>query len=480
MGVMSSPEGQLLLVPRSSVPTLRFFINGRWEDPPERETTPVRNPASGKVIAHVPIANAEDVARAAAAAQQAFLQWRDVPASDRVQVLFRYKALVEQNLTAIARLVCEEGGKTIDDARHSVRRGIQRIDEACAVPSLLPGESVESVSKGIDRYSLRQPAGVCVGITPFHHPALLPLSMFPIAIACGNSFILKPSQKVPQTPVRLAELLDEAGLPKGIFNLLHGGSDVASTLMANPLVRAVSFAGSASAGHDVRQFAAMHGKRVRTVGGGRNMMVVAPDADIARSADEILGEAFGAGGESSLAGCVLIVVGNVAEPLMEHLLARTAELHVGDGMRAGTHVGPLVTASHRLRVLGFIEKGIEEGAKLLRDGRQITYEREGGYYLGPTIFDYVAPTMALAREESAGPVLPVVRTAALDDAIRIVNGSETGSVASIFTSNGKIAREFSRRVEREAVGVNVADPRTGPREAVQFYTEQKAVTTRWF
>ena len=215
-------------------------------------------------------------------------------------------------------------------------------------------------------------------------------------------------------------------------------------------------------------------------GGGRNQIVVAPDADIAKSADEILGAAFGSGGESSLAGCVLIAVGSVAEPLMERLLARTAELHVGDGMRASTDMGPLVTAGHRLRVLGFIEKGIEEGAKLLRDGRQITYEREGGYYLGPTIFDYVVPTMALAREEAPGPVLPVIRVASFDDAVQLVNGSAAGSAASIFTVNGKIAREFSRRVERETVGVNVADPRTGPREAVEFYTERKCVTTRWF
>ncbi len=480
MEVMSSPEGQLLLVPRDTVPTLRFFINGRWEDPPDRETAPVTNPATGKVIALVPMANAEDAARSANAAHQAFLQWRDVPAGDRVQVLFRFKALVEQNLNAIARLVCEESGKTLDEARNSVRRGIQRIEEACAVPNLLPGESVESVSKGIDRYSLRQPAGVCLGITPFQHPAMLPLAMFPIAIACGNSFILKPSEKVPRTPVRLAELLDEAGLPKGVFNLLHGTSDTASALIANPLVRAVSFAGSASSAHDVRQFAAMHGKRVRTQGGGRNQIVVAPDADIAKSAEEILSAAFGAGGESSLAGCVLIAIGSIAEPLVEHLLARTAELHVGDGMRAGTHMGPQVTAGQRLRVLGFIEKGIEEGAKLLRDGRQITYEREGGFYLGPTIFDNVTPSMALAREEAAGPVLPVIRVGSLDEAVQVVNGSESGSIASIFTANGKIAREFSRRVDRETVGVNVADPRTGPHEAVQFYTDRKTVTTRWF
>jgi malonate-semialdehyde dehydrogenase (acetylating) / methylmalonate-semialdehyde dehydrogenase len=480
MEVMSSPQGQLLLVAQSAVPTLRFFINGRWEDPPGRETAPVTNPASGKIIAQVPLANAQDAARAATAAHQAYLQWRDVPAADRVQVLFRYKALVEQNLSAIARMVCEESGKTIDEARYSVRRGIQSIDDACAVPSLMPGEPVENVSKGIDRYSLRQPAGVCVGITPFQHPAMLPLSMFPFAIACGNSFILKPSEKVPLTPVRLAELLDEAGLPKGIFNLLHGSRDVASALIAHPLVRAVSFAGTTAAAHDVRQYAAMHGKRVQTPGGGRNQIVVMPDADIAKTPDEILSAAFGACGDWSLAGCVLIAVGDVAEPLIEQLLAKTAELHVGDGMRAGTDMGPLVTAGHRLRVLSFIEKGIEEGAKLLRDGRQITYEREGGFYLGPTIFDHVTPSMALAREEAAGPVLPVIRVPSFEAALDLVNGSETGSVTSVFTGSGKTAREFARRVERGIVGVNVADPRTGTREAVQFYTELKVVMTRWF
>ena len=448
---MSSPQGQLLLVPQSNVPTLRLFINGRWEDPPDRETAPVTNPASGKIIAQVLFANQQDVARAAIAAHQAFLQWREVPAAGRIQVLFRFKALVEQNLSPLARLVCEESGKTLEEARHSLRRGIQRIDEACAAPALMAAESVENIAKGIDRYSLRQPAGVCVGITPFQHPAMIPLSMFPIAIACGNSFILKPSEKVPQTPVRLAELLDEAGLPKGVYSLLHGTSDVASALIAQPLVRAVAFAGSAAAAHDASQQAAIHGKRVMTIGGGRNQIAVMPDADIAKAAEKIVDAAFGAGGEWSLAGTVLIAVGDVAAPLIEQLLARAAPLQVGDGMRAGTDMGPLVTAGHRLRVLGFIEKGIEQGAKLLRDGRQITYEREGGFFLGPTIFDHVTPAMALAREESSGPVLPVIRVASFDDAVDLINGDDAGSVTSIFTGSGKIAREFARRVDREIV-----------------------------
>ena len=480
MEVMSSPQGQLLFVPHSNVPALRLFINGRWEDPPDRQSAPVTNPATGKVIAHVLFADQSDVARTAVAAHQAFLQWREVPAAERIQVLLRFKTLVEQNLSALARSICEESGQTLEEARHELRRGMQRIDEACAAPALIAAESTENISKGIDRYSLRQPSGVCVGITPFQHPALLPLSMFPIAIACGNSFILKPSEKVPQTAVRLAELIDEAGLPKGVFNVLHGAIDVPAALIANPLVRAVAFAGSSASARDVQHQAALCGKRVMTIGGGRNQITVMPDADIAKSAEEIVDSTFGAGGEWSLAGTVLIAVGEVAGPLVEQLLARAAPLQVGDGMRAGTDMGPLVTAGHRLRVLGFIEKGIEQGAKLLRDGRQITYEREGGFFLGPTIFDHVTPNMALAYEEVPGPVLPVVRVATLDEAIDLVNTTEKGSVASVFTGNGKIAREFARRVNREVVGVNVTDPQRGTRTAAHFYTEEKTITTRWF
>ncbi len=477
---MSSPEGQLLLVPQSNVPALRFFINGRWEDPPGRESAAVTNPASGKTIAQVLFSNAQDVARAAASAHQAYVQWREVPAAERVQVLFRYKTLLEQSQSALARMVCEESGKTIEQARNSVRRGIQLVDEACAAPALMQAESVENTARATDRCSLRQPLGVCSGITPFQHPAMLPLSMFPIAIACGNAFVLKPSEKVPQTAVRLVELLDEAGLPKGVLQLLHGGSGVASALIGQPQVRAVSFAGSSAAARDASQQAAIHGKRIRTVGGGRQHLVIMPDADPAKSVDAVIDAAFGACGESSLGGCVVILVGDIAEPMIDQILFRTAALQVGDGMRGGLDMGPQVTAAHRLRVLGFIEKGIEQGAKLLRDGRQLTYEREGGYFLGPTVFDYVGPAMALAKEEVPGPVLPFVRAASLDEAIEAIHLASVGSVASIFTSNGKTAREFTRRVERELVGVNVAEPQTSSRDLVQFYTSQKAVSTRWF
>jgi malonate-semialdehyde dehydrogenase (acetylating)/methylmalonate-semialdehyde dehydrogenase len=480
MEVMSSPEGQLLLVPQSNVPTLRFFINGRWEDPTGRASAAVTNPATGKTIAQVLFANAQDVARAAATAQQAFLQWREVPAAERVQVLFRYKTLLEQSQSSLSRLVCEESGKTIEEARNSVRRGIQLVDEACAAPALLLADAVESPARATDRNILRQPLGVCAGITPFQHPAMLPLSMFPLAIACGNSFVLKPSEKVPQTPVRLAELLDEAGLPKGVFQLIHGPGEVASALIAQPQVRAIAFAGSTAAARDVSQLAAIHGKRIRAAGGGRHHIVIMPDADPSKAVDAIISAAFGGCGEYSLAGCVAILVGDIAEPLIDQILFRTAALQVGDGMRGGMDMGPQVTAAHRLRVLGFIEKGIEQGAKLLRDGRQITYEREGGYYLGPTIFDNVAPAMSLAQEEVPGPVLPLMRAASMEDAIDAINAVAVGSIASIFTSNGKTGREFSRRVEREQVGINTTEAQVSMRDLVRFYTGQKTVSSRWF
>jgi malonate-semialdehyde dehydrogenase (acetylating)/methylmalonate-semialdehyde dehydrogenase len=476
--------------------TVKFYTNGQWEDATGRDLHPITNPATGQVIAQVPYATAEDVDRAARAAHTAFLKWREVPVVDRVQVFYRYKDLLEKHAGEIARILSSENGKTREDAAGSVRRAIQMVEVVCGMPSLMMGQSLENVSKGIDCQTIRQPLGVCAGITPFNFPAMVPMWMFPFAIACGNTFILKPSEKVPLTPTRTAELLHDAGLPAGVYNLLHGAREAVDALLAHPLIRAISFVGSSPVAQYVYQTAAAHGKRVQALGGAKNHLVVMPDAEVGKSVEAIIGSAFGAAGERCLAGSVLVAVGE-SRPLLDALIAKVRALRIGDGADPGTDMGPLVTAEHRQRVLGYIEKGVAEGAQLLVDGRERAHGGDG-FYVGPTVFDGVAPGMAIAREEIFGPVLSVIHVKDLDEAIALVNSSAFGNTTSIFTTNGKSAREYASRVEVGMVGVNVGvaapmaffpfsgwknsfygDLHAHGRDAIAFYTEQKVIMTRW-
>ncbi|HVN07223.1 MAG TPA: CoA-acylating methylmalonate-semialdehyde dehydrogenase, partial [Bryobacteraceae bacterium] len=417
----------------NDVRTVTFYTNGRWECPTGRDIHPITNPATGQVIAQVPYANADDVNHTAHAAHAAFMQWREVPVVERVQVFYRYKALLEKHTDEIARILSSENGKTLEDARGSVRRGIQMVEVACGMPSLMAGYSLENVAKGIDCQTIRQPLGVCAGITPFNFPAMVPMWMFPFAIACGNTFILKPSEKVPLTPTRTAELLHDAGLPAGVYNLLHGAREAVDALLAHPLVRAISFVGSSPVAKYVYQTAAAHGKRVQALGGAKNHLVVMPDAHIEKTVEAIMGSAFGAAGERCLAGSVLVAVGD-SGPLLDALLAKVRALRIGDGAAPDTDMGPLVTAEHRRRVVSYIEKGVAEGAQLLADGR--TRMDRDGFFLGPTVFDRVTPDMTIAREEIFGPVLSVIRVKDLDEAIALVNSSAFGNTTSIFTADG--------------------------------------------
>ncbi|HUD98379.1 MAG TPA: CoA-acylating methylmalonate-semialdehyde dehydrogenase [Bryobacteraceae bacterium] len=476
---------------------VKFYTNGTWIDAPGRALHPIVNPATGEPIAQVPYATADDVDRAAQAAQAAFLKWREIPVVERVQVFYRYKDLLEKHAAEIARILSTENGKTLDDAAGSVHRAIQMVEVVCGMPSLMMGHSLENVSKGIDCQTIRQPLGVCAGITPFNFPAMVPMWMFPFAIACGNTFILKPSEKVPLTPTRTAELLDDAGLPAGVFNLLHGAREAVDALLAHPLVRAISFVGSSPVAKHVYQTAAAHGKRVQALGGAKNHLVAMPDAHIEKSVEAIMGSAFGAAGERCLAGSVLVLVGE--SRLLDTLLAKVRDLRMGDGVAPGTEMGPLVTADHRTRVLGYIDKGVTEGAQLLVDGRARMDGHAGACFLGPTVFDGVTPQMTIAREEIFGPVLSVIRVKDLDEAIALVNSSAFGNTTSIFTSDGKSAREYASRVEVGMVGVNVGvaapmaffpfsgwknsffgDLHAHGRDAVAFYTEQKVIMSRWF
>jgi malonate-semialdehyde dehydrogenase (acetylating)/methylmalonate-semialdehyde dehydrogenase len=365
------------------------------------------------------------------------------------------------------------------------------------MPSLMLGDSLNDVAQGIDCKTIRQPIGVCAGITPFNFPAMVPMWMWPFAIACGNTFILKPSEKAPLTATRAVELLDDAGLPPGVLNLVHGGKQAVDALLRHPLVKAVSFVGSTPVAKYIYATAAAEGKRVQALGGAKNHLVVMPDADMPKTVEAIIGSAFGAAGERCLAGSVLVTVGAAAGPLLDLLVKRTKALVVGDGSEAGVEMGPLVTAEHCRRVAGYIEKGVAEGAEPLVDGREI--KKAGGFFLGPTIFDHVTPEMTVAREEIFGPVLSVMRVATLDEAIELVNRSPFGNATAIFTASGKAAREYSSRIEVGMVGINVGvaapmaffpfagwknsffgDLHAHGKDAVGFYTEQKVVMSRWF
>ena len=482
----------------ATISFVSFYVNGAWERPDGRTHGPVVNPATNTLLAEVPYADDSDVDKAVRSAHEAFLKWREVPVVDRVQVLYRFKTLLEKHTAELAAILTRENGKTADDAKAEVRRAIQMVEVACGMPSLMMGDSLNDIAAGIDCKTIRQPIGVCAGITPFNFPAMVPMWMYPFAIACGNTFVLKPSEKVPLTPTRAIGLLHDAGLPPGVLNLIHGGKGAVDALLHHPLVKAVSFVGSTPVARHVYTSAAAQGKRVQALGGAKNHLIVMPDADMPRTVEAIIGTAFGAAGERCLAGSVLVPVGDAAGPLLDLLVQRTKAMAVGDGSEHGVEMGPLVSSDHRKRVEGYIEKGVAEGATPLVDGRE---RRNGGkgYFLGPTIFDHVTPEMTIGREEIFGPVLSVMRVNTLDDAIELVNRSPYGNATSIFTASGKAAREYSSRCEVGMVGVNVGvaapmaffpfagwknsffgDLHAHGKDAVSFYTEQKVIMSRWF
>ncbi|HSP67506.1 MAG TPA: CoA-acylating methylmalonate-semialdehyde dehydrogenase [Bryobacteraceae bacterium] len=437
------------------------------------------------VTAEIQYASATDVDRAARSAHQAYLDWREVPVVDRVQLLYRYKALLEQHWSELAQILSDENGKLLDDAKAEVRRGIQMVEVACGMPSLMMGDSLNDVASGIDCRTIRQPIGVCAGITPFNFPAMVPMWMFPFALACGNAFILKPSEKVPLTAVRAVELLNQAGLPPGLMHLIHGEKTAVDALLHHPLIRAISFVGSTPVAKYIYATAAAEGKRVQALGGAKNHIVVMPDADMPKTVEGIIASAFGAAGQRCLANSVLVPVGDAAGPLLDLLVKQT---------KSGFEMASLITAEHAQRVRGYIDKGIAEGAVPLCDGRN-----GSGRFVGPTIFDGVTPKMTIAREEIFGPVLAVMRVATLNDAIELVNRSPFGNATSIFTASGKSAREYSSRIEAGMVGVNIGvaapmaffpfagwknsffgDLHAHGKDAVSFYTEQKVIMSRWF
>ncbi|MEQ6330721.1 CoA-acylating methylmalonate-semialdehyde dehydrogenase [Pseudomonas chengduensis] len=479
--------------------TLPQLIDGQWQTSQARELIEITDPATQEVIALAPKATAEEIEATVASAQKAFLAWREVPVSERARLMLRYQHLLKEHHDELAEILAAETGKTFADAKGDVWRGIEVAEHAANIASLMMGETVENVAREIDTASWTQPLGVCVGITPFNFPAMIPLWMFPLAIACGNTFILKPSEQDPMTPNRLAELFLEAGAPAGVLQVLHGGREQVDALLVHPAVRAVSFVGSVTVGQHVYRTGTQHLKRVQVFAGAKNHMVIMPDAPKDQVLSNLLGASCGAAGQRCMAISVAVFVGE-SKQWIDELATQMAALHPGHWQDSGAAYGPLISPQARQRVLRLIEQGKAEGAECLLDGSQCTVEGyPNGNWVGPTLFRGVTTKMGLYREEIFGPVLVCMQVDTLEEAIALVNASPYGNGTSLFTRSGGAARHFQHAIEVGQVGINVPIPVPLPffsftgwkgsfygdlhaygKQAVRFYTETKTVTSRWF
>ncbi len=454
----------------TALPTIEHFIGGQRSSGSSNRFGDVYNPGTGQVAARVPFATAAQVDAAVVNAHAATPGWAATPPAQRARILFRYQELLHKNMERLARVVSSEHGKTVEDAKGSITRGLEVVEFACGIPQLLKGEYNNTVAGGIDMYSVRQPLGVCVGITPFNFPAMVPMWMYPVAIACGNTFILKPSERDPSCPLILAELALEAGLPEGVLNVVHGDKEAVDALLTHPLVDAVSFVGSTPIAEYVYRTGTAAGKRVQALGGAKNHLVIMPDADLAQTTDALMGAAYGSAGERCMAVSVAVAVGdNTADALLASLTPRVAALKLGPHTDPDAQMGPLVTRAHLEKVTGYVDRGVEEGAELIVDGRKQSLQDHGnspppgdlppeGFFLGGCLFDRVTPDMSIYTDEIFGPVLSVVRVDHYEEALQLVNAHEFGNGAAIFTRDGDTARDFTHRVKIGMVGVNVPIP----------------------
>jgi malonate-semialdehyde dehydrogenase (acetylating)/methylmalonate-semialdehyde dehydrogenase len=485
--------------PASSLRGIPHWIGGKAVVGASGRTANVYNPATGQVQALVPLANRAELDAAVAAAKSAFPEWSAQPPLRRARVLFRFRELFEQHLDDFAQLITSEHGKVLSDARGEATRGLEVVEFATGIPHLLKGEFSEQVGPGIDSWSMRQPLGIVAGITPFNFPAMVPMWMFPIALACGNCFILKPSERDPSCSILIADLLKQAGLPDGVFNVVHGDKEAVDGILEHPGIAAVSFVGSTPIAEYVYTKGTSHGKRVQALGGAKNHMIVMPDADMDQAADALVGAAYGSAGERCMAISVAVAVGKAtAENLIAKLTPRIAALTVAPGVEAGAELGPLVTGAHLDRVKGYVALGETEGAELVVDGRATALPRGEGFFLGACLFDHVKPEMRIYREEIFGPVLGIVRAKDFDTAIGLINEHEFGNGTSIFTRDGDTARAFAHNVQAGMVGINVpipvpmafhsfggwkrslfGDHAVHGVEGVHFYTRLKTITARW-
>jgi malonate-semialdehyde dehydrogenase (acetylating)/methylmalonate-semialdehyde dehydrogenase len=478
---------------------INHWIDNKLVDAPADRTSPVYNPATGKVTADLALASTADVDAAVASAKAAYSGWRDTSLTVRQRILFAYRELLVKHRDDLARLLTAEHGKTLPDATGEVQRGLEVVEFACGIPHLMKGEFSENVSTGVDTYTIRQPLGVVAGITPFNFPAMVPMWMYPMAIACGNTFVLKPSEKDPSAPMFAAELFAEAGLPEGVLNVVHGDKVAVDRLLNHPDIAAVSFVGSTPIAQHVYATATSNGKRVQALAGAKNHMIVLPDADMDLAADSAVSAGYGSAGERCMAISVVVTVGDAGDRLLPLIEQRIEKLSVAPGDSPGAEMGPLVTATHRDKVAGYIDAGVAEGATLVADGRGLNVEGfEDGFFLGPTLFDNVTRDMSIYRDEIFGPVLCVVRAESYEAAIEMINENPWGNGTAVFTNDGGAARKFQNEIEVGMVGINVPIPVPlsfysfggwknsifgdhdiyGP-EGINFYTRGKVVISRW-
>jgi malonate-semialdehyde dehydrogenase (acetylating)/methylmalonate-semialdehyde dehydrogenase len=481
-----------------SAEVLSNFIGGRWVPSSGTERLDVHNPAHGIVIAQTPMSTGRDVDAAVQAAASAFPAWSETPPVVRARAMFKFRALLEQDFELLARTITIEHGKTLDESRGSVRRAIECVEVACGAPSMLMGYGLENVAHGIDCTAMRQPIGVCAAIAPFNFPAMVPLWFLPFAVVSGNTFVLKPSEQVPLSQQKVFALLEKCDLPPGVVNLVHGGKAVVEAICDHPGIKAVSFVGSTPVARLVYQRATHAGKRVQALGGAKNFIIVLPDANLEQAIPVITESFYGCAGERCLAGSVLVPVGSAHAGVRDRLVAAVEGMRVGDGLEPGVDMGPVISARHKERVLGYVERGVSEGARLVADGRKHKLPRDG-FFVGPTVFDDVSSSMSIGREEIFGPVATVAPVRDLEGAFRMMDAHPNANATSIFTSSGKAAREFAHRATASMVGVNIGvaapmayfpfggardsffgDLKVHGRDAFDFYTDKKVTISRWF
>src|SRR5687767_8675161 len=478
---------------------LKNYVGGRWEAASAARTTPVRNPATGEIIAEAPLSGTADVAKAVKAAADALPAWRRTPPGDRIQPLFRLKALLDTHFNDIARLITQECGKTLAESQGELRRGIENVEVATGIPSLMMGSNVEDIASGIDELMIRQPVGVVGVITPFTFPAMIPLWFLPYAVACGNTVVLKPSERTPMAMNRVCELMEEAGFPHGVVNLVNGSKETVTAIIDHPDVRAISFVGSTAVARSVYSRAAANGKRAQCQGGARNPVVILPDADMDMACRIIADAAFGCAGQRCLASSVAITVGDAAAPFSTKITQSAAARTVGNGLDSGVEMGPVISSQSRVRIEGLIEQAVSGPARALIDGRGVHVSGcEAGHFIKPTVLADVDPSSDLARTEVFGPVLSVIRAGSLEDAIEIVNRSAYGNMSCLFTSSGSAARQFRHEVRTGNVGINLGvaapmayfpfsgwkdsffgDLHAQGSDAIDFFTEKKVIVERW-
>lgn len=477
--------------------TIRNWIGGQWVEPAGGRYEEVPNPATGGLLAQVPYSGPEDVERAVRAAQQAFEDWREVAVPRRARILFKYQQLLTEHWDELARLITTENGKSYTEAHGEVQRGIECVEFAAGAPTLMMGSQLPDIATGIESGMYRYPLGVIGGITPFNFPMMVPCWMFPLAIACGNTFVLKPSERTPLLANRLAELFKEAGLPDGVLNIVHGARDVVNGLLENKQVKAISFVGSQPVAEYVYKTAAAHGKRVQALAGAKNHSIVMPDADMGPAVSNIIAAAFGSAGERCMACAVVVAVGDAADQLQQRLVEAANQIKIGNGLDTDVFLGPVIRQENKDRTIRYIELGVKEGAQLIRDGRLDTVSEEG-YFIGPTIFDRVTPAMTIWKEELFAPVLAIVRADTLEEAIAISNQSEFANGACLYTDSAKAIRQFREQIDAGMLGINLGVPapmaffpfsgyknsfygdlHANGRDGVEFYTRKKMVTARY-